>query len=407
MIYAIVFLDLLGFGLVIPQLGVYAKLYGASGLAQGLLIASYSLMQFLCGPLFGRWSDRVGRRPVLLLSLCGSLAGYLLFAFSHSFAMLFVSRLIHGLGSANLATAQAYLGDVTPPERRAKAMGLIGAAFGLGFVFGPACGAILGPWGSHHWGPHGGNLAIGLLASSLSLLTLLLGAARLPESLPPDRRSGDAAPSSPFATASLDLCHQQPVLTRLLWVFFVATAGFSVLHAILSYHLIDSLRLDVATDTGAAQRFTGYLFTWIGLLAALVQGGLIGRLVQRCGESRLLLAGLVLLAGALALLPWTHSLGQLLLVATPLAIGNALCTATLPTLMTFHSPEPRRGEALGLLQAVGSLGRIVGPVAGGALYGLQRPSPFLLGAVLCAVAALVALGVTDRPALPPGSEVAL
>ena len=165
-IYAIIFLDLLAFGIVVPQLGIYAKHFGASALVQGLLVGCYSAMQFLFAPLLGRWSDRIGRRPVLLISLLTSFAGHVLFALAHSLPLLFAARLIDGLGGANVSTAQAYLSDVTPNERRAKAMAAVGMSFGMGFILGPVVGAGLAPWGTHHWGAYGGNLAIGMVPGS-------------------------------------------------------------------------------------------------------------------------------------------------------------------------------------------------------------------------------------------------
>ncbi len=397
-IAAIVFLDLLGFGLVIPQLGVYAKYYDASGFAQGMLVASYSVMQFLFAPLLGRWSDRLGRKPVLIVSLATSLAGHVLFALAGSLPVLFASRLVDGLGGANISTAQAYLSDVTPPERRARAMGLIGAAFGTGFVFGPAFGALAGHWGATHWGPHGGSLAIGGLAALASLATLLLAILKLPESLPPEKRS--VHPELPKLVDLSALRHavERPALARLLAIFLVSTSGFAVLHAIMTYFVVDTLRVDVATETGHAAALTGYVFAWIGLWAVLVQGGGIGPLVARFGEVPLLTCGLFLLAVGLFIMPLAHSLAMLLLFATPLSIGNALCSANLPALLTFHSPANRRGEILGVSHALGSVGRIVGPLVGGALYDWGRPVPFRVGASLCAVAMLVSLGLPrERP----------
>ena len=405
LIYLVVFLDLLGFGIVIPQLGVYSKLYHASGLQQGLLIASYSMMQFLFAPLLGRWSDRIGRRPVLIISLATSLAGHILFAMSHSLTLLFASRIVDGLGGANISTAQAYLSDITPAEKRARAMGMIGAAFGMGFVLGPAAGAIVGPLGVQWWGPHGGNLAIGGLAAISSAITLLVALFRLGESLPVEERH-----TTPTSLRLLDFrvlqgAAEKGTLIRLLWIMLVATAGFAVLHAVLTFFIIDTLGLDVDEQAGHASRLAGYVFCWIGFLTAMVQGGLIGRLVKKHGEASLMLTGLFLMAVGLALMPTSHSLGVLFLVTTPLAIGSALNSATLPALMTFHSPGKQRGEVLGLNSSMGSIGRIIGPLLGGLLYDVRTSAPFEVGAVLCFVAMIVGFGIPrDRPGEAPVAE---
>ena len=223
-IYAIIFLDLLAFGIVVPQLGIYAKHFGASALTQGLLVGCYSAMQFLFAPLLGRWSDRIGRRPVLLISLLTSFAGHVLFALAHSLPLLFAARLIDGLGGANVSTAQAYLSDVTPNERRAKAMAAVGMSFGMGFILGPVVGAVLAPWGTHHWGAYGGNLAIGLVAAGCSLATLLLTALWLPESLPAERRHDAERPLRLIDLASLRSAWGMPAVRSLLLVNLISWA---------------------------------------------------------------------------------------------------------------------------------------------------------------------------------------
>jgi multidrug resistance protein len=401
-IFAIIFLDLLGFGIIMPQLGIYARHYEASGLVQGLLVGSYSAMQFVFAPLLGRWSDRVGRRPVLLVSLFTSFCAHLLFGVSRSLALLFVSRVVDGLGGANIATAQAYLSDVTPAERRARAMAMIGMAFGLGFVLGPAVGAVVGHWGTSHLGAHGGNLAIGLVAAACSLGTMVLTVRWLPESLPPDKRRRAEGPLRLIDTESLRRALALPVLPRLLLVALISTGGFAVLHAILTYFVVDvsGLRLTDAAGMARAQAATGKVFAWIGCLSILAQGSVHAG-ARRVGEAVLLRAGLALMVLALVSLPLVHSSGAMLVLMTPLAIGNALCSATIPALLTLHSPPDQRGEILGVNTSLGSIGRIGGPLSGGFLYDLGRAVPFAVGAVLCAVALYFALRL---PRHAPGSE---
>jgi multidrug resistance protein len=399
LIFAIIFFDLLAFGIVIPQLGIYARVFGASALTQGLLVSSYSAAQFLFAPVLGRWSDRIGRRPVLLVSLLTSLLGHLAFAFAHSLPLLFASRLIDGLGGANVATAQAYLSDVTPVERRSRAMAHIGMAFGLGFILGPALGAFLGPFGSRHLGPHGGNLAIGLLAAACSLVTLVLTATRLPESLAPADRHPSQAPLRLIDPRGLRQAFGDRALRNVLVVSMVSVAGFAVLHAILTYFVIDLLHLGLAgapAQQALAQAKTGEVFAWIGLLNFLSQGA-VHPLAKRVGEVKLLRLGLALQVLALGLMPLVGSFGLLLLAAMPLAVGSAFCSAVLPALVTIYSPAGRRGEMLGVNSSLGSLSRIGGPLSGGLLYDLNRCLPFWVGAGFCAVALVLAVGL-PRPA---------
>jgi len=386
-IFLIIFFDLLAFGIVIPQLGIYARAFHASGLLQGLVIASYSAMQFLFAPLLGRWSDRIGRRPVLLVSLFTSFVAHLLFAWAHTLTLLFASRIVDGLGGANVSTAQAYLSDVTPPDKRSKAMARIGMAFGLGFILGPALGAFVGPWGTHHFGPHGGNLAIGALAASCSAVTLLLAAFALPESLPKDKRHPAETPLRLVDGDSLRAAWHDHALRNLLLVSMVSVAGFAVLHAILTFFIIDLLHLEVNDAAGAAsaQMRTGYVFAWIGVLNFFGQG-FVHPMAKRVGEIRLLVTGLVLQAVALTLMPLSGGLGMLLLVCAPLAVGSAFCSAVLPALLSLYSPPTRRGEILGVNASLGSLSRIGGPLTGGFLYDFGHYIPFWTGAAMCVLA---------------------
>lgn len=407
-IFLVVFIDLLGFGIIVPQLGVYARLYGASGLQQGLLMASYSLMQFACAPFLGRWSDRVGRKPVLLIALFTSFCGHVLFASARSLAVLFAARLIDGAGGANIATAQAYISDVTPPERRSKMMALVGVAFGVGFVLGPVIGGVAGHWGALHLGAHGGNLAIGAVAVLCSSSTLLLAALRLPESLLPEQRHHAEARVQFIDVAALRTALGQPVLGRLLVIFLVATSGFTVLHAVMPYLIVDlgGWKVQEAADMSAAQASLAKVFGWIGVIAIVVQGGATGALTKRYTEARVLRAGLLLMVVGLVTVPLAGSIRGLVGLITPLSAGNALATVVIPALVTFHAPAGRRGEVLGLMHSLGSIGRIVGPLGGGFLYDWGRAMPFWVGAGLCALAFVLALAVpAAAPAVEEGLEL--
>ncbi|MBI2951463.1 MFS transporter, partial [bacterium] len=262
-LFLTVFIDLLGFGIVLPLLPYYAESFGAGPLTVTLLSSSYSLMQFLFAPVWGRLSDRVGRRPILVLSLAGSALSYLLFGLAGSLAALFATRLLAGVCAANISTAQAYIADVTTPETRAKGMGMIGAAFGLGFIFGPAAGGALSRYG---------YAVPAFFAGGLSLLALALALFRLPESL---RRQGDppgGAARGGFDLGRLWAALVHPGMGLLLLIFFCSVFAFANLEATFA------LFVERAARFGYTARETGYLFAYMGVLMSLMQGGLVGRL---------------------------------------------------------------------------------------------------------------------------------
>ncbi|MBF5044936.1 MFS transporter [Aggregicoccus sp. 17bor-14] len=411
-IFSIVALDLIGFGLLIPQLGVYAVKFGASPLSAALLLSVYSLMQLLFAPWLGRLSDRYGRRPVLLVSLAGSLAGYVLFAFAHSLPLLFVSRVVDGVSGANIATAQAYVADVTRPEERARGMARIGMAFGLGFVLGPALGAQLGYWG--------GNLAIGLFAASLSGLNLVWAFLRLPES-----RREDSAPAPQRTVRGASGLLRLPVVGAALALFLLFLTAFAQMEGTFSVFVLSRFLAQgpVALEAGGGGLFalharapeallreaslrTGYLFAFVGVLSAALQG-LYGRMAARGrrrhggragpGEAGLAVVGLAGVTLGLALLPLAPSYALLFLPMALLALGSALVNPSLSALVSLHAPAGRQGEALGAFQAFGSLGRILGPALGGLLFTQAGPSaPYAVAAALCLVATGAALLLLGR-----------
>ncbi len=274
-LFVTVFVDLLGFGIVLPLLPYYARTFHASGLAVGALIAVYSAMQVVFAPLWGRWSDRIGRRPVLLISLGGSTLSYLLFTLADGIGLLFVSRILAGVAGANIPVAQAFIADSTTDEDRARGMGLIGAAFGLGFVFGPAIGGLLA---------HYGHRAPGLAATVICGLNLLVALWRLPESCVPGRQR--VAAVHPLR----GLRHLRPgaSLTTWLSLFAMAVFSFATMETTLSLLCASAFAMP------ASQIY--WLFGFMGVMTALMQGGLIGRLAQRVAEPRLAIAG-PLLAG--------------------------------------------------------------------------------------------------------------
>lgn len=345
LLFGTIFLDLVGFGIVIPVLPIYAERFGASPLTIGLLLASYSAMQCVCAPLLGRLSDRVGRRPVLLLSVIGTSAGFLLMGAAHSLWLLFVARVIDGATGGNLSTAQAYIADITPPEHRSRGMGLIGAAFGLGFIFGPAIGGVLS---------HVSLAAPFFFAAFLAAANAVAIYCRLPESLPVERRHRARAHPS-FSALAQQAC-QRP-LGIILAAYFFTTVSFSLLTA--TYALFTERRLGYS----AAQ--TGYVFAGQGLLGAIIQGGLMGRLVKALGDKPLVIAGATALAVSLFLLPMVGSTAFLLWVTTGIAIGHSLALAPLNGLASKSADETSQGRVLGMMQSMASGARIAGPVLGG------------------------------------------
>jgi MFS family permease len=393
-LFLIVFVDLVGFGLVIPLLPFYAERFGASPLQMTLLFAVYSLMSMLTAPLWGRLSDRIGRRPVLMASMAAAALAYLWLGFATQLWMVFVARAFAGACAGNIAAAQAYIADVTPPEKRARGMGMIGAAFGLGFIVGPVIGGVVA--GSDL---KTADLATpGLIAAGLSATALLGVIFLLRESL-----SATARREPRSRIAALRDAIAQPILGRLLAVFFLVILAFSGMETTFAWWAIDQF--------GWGPRPIGFVFFYVGLLSAAMQGGLIGPLTRRFGEERLMLGGLVLIALGLLVLPLAREVPLLVLALTFLALGMGAMQPTLNSLISRRAAPERQGEVMGVAQAVGALSRVLGPIVAGALFsGLGPSSPFLWGALLVVLALLtgwrllnqLAPAAVPRPQ-PPGA----
>ncbi len=380
-VFLTVFVDLLGFGMVVPLLPTFAKAHGASPFQAGLVVASYSLAQFLFAPLWGHVSDRVGRKPVLALTLLGNALSYGLFALATNLPLLFVSRSLSGFFGANIATAQAYVADVTTKEDRAKGMGLIGMAFGLGFVLGPAFGGLLGA--------HVGTWAPGAGAALLSAVACSIATFRLPESLSKELRA-QARHRSAHPILDLGTALSKPEISGLLLLFFFLIFGFANLETVLPFFLADRYGLDQAGSGG--------VFAYVGVLIAIAQGVLLGRLARRYGEGRLLRWGLI--AVALGMQAWWLAPSfALFLVAVPLvAIGMGLSNPSVASLISKRTPPDVQGRTLGLSQSLGALARALSPGLAGWPYG-QFPrgphdtSPIVWGAaVALAWGAVVIVG---------------
>ena len=376
-LFLIVFVDLVGFGLVIPLLPFYAVRFGGSPQQVTLLLAVYSLMQLFTAPLWGRLSDRIGRRPVLMTSMAAAALAYLWLGGATELWMLFAARALAGACAGNIAAAQAYIADTTTPENRAKGMGLIGAAFGLGFIFGPALGGFLA--GNN---PATANLARpAWVAAGLSLAALCGVLLVLRESLPREQR-GQAQRRSRFGATLGALRH--PVLSRLILIFFLVILAFAAMEGTFALWAMRQFRW------GPEQ--VGYVFAFVGVLSALLQGGLIGRLTQRFGEERLLLCGLVLIGLGLLVLPFAREVPLLGIAVSGLALGIGLTQPSLNSLISRRAGRDEQGEVLGVAQSVASLSRVLGPAMAGFLFAdLGRGSPFLFGVVLIALALLLAL----------------
>lgn len=370
-IFTTVFLDLVGFGIIIPLVGIYGRHYGATPLELAVLGSVYSLMQFFFSPVWGKLSDRMGRRPILLLSLLGSTLSYFLFAFSNTLGLIILSRALAGIFAANISTAQAYIADVTPHKDRAKGMGLIGAAFGIGFTLGPPLGGISTA--------KLGMSAPGLIAGTLCLLNLILAWFRLEESLPESIRKENSAKatvgkrSAQWATFKRIL--NDPALLLPVVSTFFATFAFSNLEQVFS--LLIQKRFELDTESAAYK--TGMVLMWSGILGALIQGGLIRKLVPKYGEKRLLIIGLALQGVAMVLFAHSPTYEAFFYNAIPLALGSGLINPTLASLVSKRALADEQGAIIGLKEGMSSLARIAGPFCGLLAFGLSMELPFYIG----------------------------
>ncbi|MGK2961848.1 MAG: MFS transporter [Gemmatimonadaceae bacterium] len=386
-LFLTVFIDLIGFGMVIPFLSFYAREYGASGIVVGAVVGVYSIMQFLFAPVWGRLSDRVGRRPVILISLTASFTGYLLFAFTRSLTVLFISRVIAGIGGANIGTAQAYIADSTPPEQRARGMGLIGAAFGLGFILGPPMSGILAEIGTGRGLP--GNLLPGLVAAGLSFTAFLVALAVLAESKPPNLVPRSGLPPQFDRRLWSEIFHSRLLASLMsgLFLTLLAVSGMEISVTLHARDRFDFSQLDMA-----------YFFLFMGVIVAGIQGGLIGRLVTSMGEKRVIIVGAAAFTLGFALVPSIWRVPLLYGVAFFIAVGQGLCYPALTSLVSRVAPENERGSLLGLATSVGSLARFIGPLLAGFLYDLaEAAGAFYGGAVIMAAALAIAVAVRNVP----------
>jgi multidrug resistance protein len=379
-VFTTVLIDLIGFGIVLPILPLWAEEFGASPVEIGIITASYAVMQLIFAPVLGRISDRRGRRPVILLSLVGTVIAFLMIGFAQGLLVIFIARVLQGIAGASYAAAQAYVADVTSPAERAHGMGLIGAAFGLGFLLGPAMGALFAAIDPR---------APFFAAAALALANLLIAYRRLPESV----RPGSAPAVRPgLAVVRRALAGRR--LAPLVWLTFIANFAFIGMET--TFALFGSERF------GYGMVEMGLLFSYIGALAVLSQGFLVRRWVARSGEGRVLIIGLIATGAGLLLMAPARSLWLLLPALALLAVGSGLVFATTTALISLASGEGEQGTVLGLTASVGSAARIAGPLAGTVLFQhVAVGAPLVVGGVLFALCAAGALWMSARPAVAP------
>jgi MFS family permease len=384
-IFFTVFLDLVGFGLVVPYLPGVARAHGASDLTATLLGAVYSLMQLLFVPFWGHLSDRVGRRPLLLWSIAASAVGMLLLGSATSLWMLFIARIWSGIATSNIAVAQAYIADVTTADDRSRGMGLIGAGIGLGFIFGPVIGGVLEAYSP--------LTRVGALpafaAAGLSLTNLILALTFLPESLPKDDRGKHVRSPHPFDIERFRVALRFPGVGAAMAVNFVVVLSFSGLE--------QTFRLFTIDDFNMSERGTGFVLGFVGIILVVVQGTLMRRIARIASERILIRTGVLIEAAGFLCIALSPSFGRVAVGALyagmgVVALGSALTAPSLSAFVSKCSDGQHQGVVLGVLQSAGAFARVFGPPTGGLLYGtLGHRVPYAAAAIGMLIAGVVSL----------------
>lgn len=373
-IFVTIFIDLMGFGILIPILPTFAsKELGITDFQIGIVIAIYSFVQFLFNPVFGKISDRIGRRPIILISLLLTATSYIIFSFSHTFLLLLLSRLLAGFGGSNIGAAQAYIADITTKEDRSKGMGLIGAAFGLGFVFGPIVGGVLAKYGY--------DIA-GFGAAGFSFIAFLFAFFLLPES------NVNRSQSKKFEIKLFDIkfskrIFSMPVVGTMIMMFFIIV--FSMANIYGTFSLIGYKVYSFSDQQ------IGYLLGISGLVGAAIQGGGIRVLSKKFNDRTLILIGTILMTIGLGLIPYGNNFLGVALIISVLGSGTGLLQPTILSMISKFSPDKEQGAILGLNTSMSALARVLGPLWGGFSYQFfGYEAPFITGAIFTFISFLIA-----------------
>ncbi len=382
---AAAFIDMLGFAMIFPLLPFYAlRLAGGQAWIVGPLVASFSIAQLASSPVWGRVSDRYGRRPVLLIGLTGAGIAYLIFGFANSIWLLFASRIVQGLGGGTTGVVQAYVSDATNPAQRARALGWLSASTNAGVMIGPAIGSL-----ASHLGP----AAPGIVAASLCAVNVLFAWAFLPESKPSHARGARTS----IRTAVLRVIrHPTAPQPRLIWIYAVGMGAFASLSAVVALYL--------RFRFGVTEKTIGYVFVYMGALAVVLRAVILGWLVDRFGETRVMRAGTVLLALGMLLYPLPRTLLSMALVLALVPIGTALLFPAVTALVSHESDPTEVGQTMGVQQAFGGVARVIGPMWSTPVFQLLGPSvPFFIASGIVAITGVLAFRVPakERPAAVP------
>ncbi len=367
-LFGVIVLDLIGFGVVMPILPFYAEQYGANATVLGSLLAVYALMQFFFAPFWGRLSDRLGRRAVLIITVIGGGISLVILGLAHSLVMIFIARILSGVCAANISVATAYVGDVTDERNRASGMGMIGAAFGIGFVMGPALAGVLSPYGY--------SVPI-FVAAALNLINVLQIIFRLPE---PERHHEQLPTSTRRQLFAI------PLVRRMSIMNFFFTMGITQLESVLAFFLMDAFGYDA--------HHVAYLFVYIAVIMTIVQGGLIRRL-KRVPEQYLLQTGVILLAVALLFLPRVSILSSLLIVLAMLSFGRGIAQPAMLSIVSKGGESTERGGIMGTYQSAASLARVVAPALAGFMYDRHHWLPFAVGGILVLVTGVLGRSISS------------
>ena len=384
-LFLVVVIDLIGFGIIIPLLPFFAEHYQASPFQVGLLMAVYSLTQFVAAPVWGRLSDRIGRRPVLLFSLAGAILAYLWLGVAEELWALFAARAVGGFMAGNISAAFAYVADITTRETRAKGMGMIGAAFALGFTIGPAIGGILA--GSD---PHNADFqSPAFAAAGLSAFALILGIFTLKESLSDEIKKRIAEKPKEIQSKQFQIALKKPNIRLLLLLSFLAVFAFAGIEA--------TFALWSRRQYGWGPEQNGYLFALIGFSGALLQGGLIGRMSKRFGEANLIVQGSIALTLGIGLIPFATELWMLIIVMLIAVYGFSVISPSLNSLISLETNEEDQGGMMGVARSATTLARVGGPAWAGTLFSVLGMNwPYFGGACIMAVVIVISLRILPR-----------